>query len=133
MSPQGHYDLAKGLTALRRKGVLIMGSGNMVHNLRRIALPAGSTTGFNTRFGLDWALEANALMKSLIDSGQHDKLADYQSLGSAVRLAVPTPEHYLPLLYALALKEDADALSYFNDYALAGSLTMTSLIIDRSV
>ena len=67
----------------------------------------------------------------MIDGGQHDKLADYRSLGSAVQLAVPTPEHYLPMLYTLALKGDDDAITYFNDYALAGSLTMTSMIIDK--
>lgn len=131
LRPHEHYALAQELASLRRKGVLVFGSGNMVHNLRRIALPAGSTGGFNTHYGLDWALEANALMKSLIDGGQHDKLADYRSLGSAVQLAVPTPEHYLPMLYTLALKGDDDAITYFNDYALAGSLTMTSMIIDK--
>lgn len=132
LRPRDHYALAKELSALRRKGVLVVGSGNMVHNLRRIALPEGSPDGFNTRYGLDWALEANAVMKSLIDSGQYDKLADYKSLGTAVQLAVPTPEHYLPMLYALALKSDDDAISYFNDYPLAGSLTMTSMIIDKA-
>ena len=126
-----HYALAQALSSLRRKGVLVVGSGNMVHNLRRIALPPGSTEGFNTLYGLDWALEANALMKSLIDSGQHAKLADYRSLGSAVQLAVPTPEHYLPMLYSLALKSDDDAITYFNDYPMAGSLTMTSMVIDK--
>jgi 4,5-DOPA dioxygenase extradiol len=131
LRPHEHYALAQELVALRHKGVLVFGSGNMVHNLRRIALPPGSTAGFNTHYGLDWALEANALLKSLIDSGQHNKLANYHSLGSAVQLAVPTPEHYLPMLYALALKSDDDALTYFNDYALAGSLTMTSMIIDK--
>ncbi len=131
LRPQDHYALAKDLSALRRKGVLVVGSGNMVHNLRRIALPESSPDGFNTRYGLDWALEANAVMKSLIDSGQYDKLADYKSLGSAVQLAVPTPEHYLPMLYSLALKSDDDAITYFNDYPMAGSLTMTSMIIDK--
>ena len=132
LRPLDHYALAKELAALRRKGVLVVGSGNMVHNLRRISLPAGSPDGFNTRYGLDWALEANAMMKSLIDSGQHDKLADYRSLGTAVQLAVPTPEHYLPMLYTLALKSESDQISYFNDYAMAGSLTMTSMVIDSA-
>ncbi len=132
LRPQDHYALAKELSALRGKGVLVVGSGNMVHNLRRISLPAGSTEGFNTHYGLDWALEASALMKSLIEKGRHDQLADYRSLGSAVQLAVPTPEHYLPMLYTLALKGSDDAITYFNDYALAGSLTMTSMIIDKA-
>lgn len=129
LSPREHLALAGELAALRRRGVLIFGSGNMVHNLGRIALPAGATEGFNTRYGLDWALEARAIFKDLIDGGHFDRLADYASLGRAAQLAVPTPEHYLPMLYALGLKEDDDPITYFNDYALAGSLTMTSMVI----
>ncbi len=123
------YELAKELAPLRKQGVLILGSGNMVHNLRRAVLPGNSLSDFNTPFGLDWALEASALLKKLIDEDRHAELADYQSLGRAVQLAVPTPEHYLPMLYSLALKEKSDRITYFNDYPLAGSLTMTSLVI----
>ena len=128
-TPQAQYDLAKELAPLRHQGVLILGSGNIVHNLRRVVLRGNSLNDFNTPFGLDWALEASALFKQLIDEDRHAELADYQSLGSAVQLAVPTPEHYLPLLYALALKEAGESVTYFNDYPLAGSLTMTSLVI----
>ena len=124
---QFHYDLARELAPLRDKGVLILASGNIVHNLRRISLPKSGS--FNDRYGLPWALEASALVKSLIDTGAHDELIDYRSLGAAVQLAVPTPEHYLPLLYALALKDKEEAISYFNDEAVAGSLTMTSLVV----
>jgi 4,5-DOPA dioxygenase extradiol len=126
---QAQYELAKELAPLRRQGVLILGSGNIVHNLRRVVLRSNSLDAFNTPFGLDWALEASALFKRLIDEDRHAELADYQSLGSAVQLAVPTPEHYLPLLYVLALKEPGESITYFNDYPLAGSLTMTSLLI----
>ena len=126
---QAQYELAKELAPLRRQGVLILGSGNMVHNLRRVVLRGNSLDDFNTPYGLDWALEANALFKQLIDEERHAELADYPSLGKAVQLAVPTPEHYLPLLYALALKEKGESVTYFNDYPLAGSLTMTSLVI----
>jgi len=128
-TPQAQYDLAKELAPLRHQGVLILGSGNIVHNLRRVVLRGNSLNDFNTPFGLDWALEASALFKQLIDEDRHAELADYQSLGSAVQLAVPTPEHYLPLLYALALKEAGESVTYFNDYPLAGALTMTSLVI----
>ena len=123
------YELAKELAPLRKQGVLVLGSGNMVHNLRRVVLPGNSLSDFSTPFGLDWALEASALLKKLIDEDRHAELADYQSLGRAVQLAVPTPEHYLPMLYALALKEKDETVTYFNDYPLAGSLTMTSLVI----
>ena len=127
-----HYDLAKELAPLRRKGVLILGSGNMVHNLRRVALVSGTVEDFNRPYGFDWAIEANELFKKLIDENHHRELANYKSLGKAVQLAVPTPEHYLPMLYALGLKAEDDAITYFNDKPLAGSLTMTSLKIDRA-
>ena len=130
LAPQDHYALAQALAPLRRQGVLILGSGNMVHNLRRVVLVTGSLSDFNHPFGLDWALEARALLKSLIDQDRHAELANYAALGPSVQLAVPTPEHYLPLLYALALKRPDDTLSYFNDEAVAGSLTMTSLLLE---
>ncbi|MGB8647894.1 MAG: 4,5-DOPA dioxygenase extradiol [Anaerolineae bacterium] len=130
---QYHYDLAKELAPLREKGVLIVGSGNMVHNLGRVVLVTHTVSDFNIPFGLDWAIEANELFKKLIDANHHQALANYQALGRAVQLAVPTPEHYLPMLYALALKGEKDALSYFNDKPLAGSLTMTSLKIETAV
>ena len=122
-----HYELGRELAPLRDKGVLILASGNIVHNLGRIALPRNGD--FNSPFGLPWALEASELFKTLIDSDRHDELIDYHSLGEAVQLAVPTPEHYLPLLYALALKGEDESISLFNDEAVAGSLTMTSLVI----
>ena len=84
---------------------------------------------FNRPFGLDWAIEANDLFKKLIDENNHQALIDYRSLGPAVQLAVPTPEHYLPMLYALALKGEGESLTYFNDKPVGGSLTMTSLVI----
>ncbi len=129
---QYHYDLAKELAPLRRKGVLILGSGNMVHNLRLVRLVSGSVEDFNRPYGFDWALEADELFKKLINEEHHRELANYKSLGSAVQLAVPTPEHYLPMLYALGLKEERDDITYFNDKPLAGSLTMTSFKLDRA-
>lgn len=122
--PAYHYRLAQQLASLRRKGVLIVGSGNMVHNLGRLVVPNGD---FNRHYGLDWALEADAIFKKHINEGNHAPLFDYPQLGTAMRLAVPTPEHFLPLLYVLALQSKDDSLQYFNDYAVAGSLTMTSV------
>ncbi len=126
------YELARELAPLRKKGVLILGSGNMVHNLRRVVLKGNNLSDFNQPFGLDWAIEANELFKKLINENDHAKLIQYTALGPAVQLAVPTPEHYLPLLYALALKGEDESITYFNDQALAGSLTMTSLLIDKA-
>jgi 4,5-DOPA dioxygenase extradiol len=127
MTERHHYELGRELAPLREMGVLILASGNMVHNLGLMALPRNGD--FNVHFGLPWALEASECIMSLIDSDRHDELIDYHSLGSAVGLAVPTREHYLPLLYALALKEPTESISVFNDVAVAGSLTMTSLVI----
>jgi 4,5-DOPA dioxygenase extradiol len=124
-----HYKLAKELAPLRKQGVLIVGSGNIVHNLGLISFPGGSFRSFNVPYALDWAIEADKLFHKLIDENNHQELMNYKNLGRAVQLAVPTPEHYLPLLYALALKQENESITYFNDKPLAGSLTMTSLII----
>ena len=124
---QYHYDLAKELAFLRRRGVLIVGSGNMVHNLRLIHMK--SIEGFNEPYGYDWALEMNDVFKRKIRSADHQALIDYPSLSKAAKLAIPTPDHYIPLLYALSLQEKKDDIEFFNDQALAGSLTMTSVII----
>jgi 4,5-DOPA dioxygenase extradiol len=124
-----HYELAKELLPLRQKGVLIVGSGNIVHNLGRVVFGGSSMSEFNQPFGLPWALEAQALLRKLMDEDDHQALIDYHILGEAVNLAVPTPEHYLPMLYALALKQEGETLHYYNDVAVAGSLTMTSFII----
>jgi 4,5-DOPA dioxygenase extradiol len=127
-SPQYHYDLAAELSYLRSKGVLIIGSGNMVHNLRLVSWEKIDEPGF----GYDWALEANEKMKNLILSDNHKTLIDYKLQGSAFNLAIPTPDHFLPLLYILALKEKNEKPIIFNDYAVAGSLTMTSIKIDKA-
>jgi 4,5-DOPA dioxygenase extradiol len=122
---QYHYDLAKELYSLRKKGVLIIGSGNMVHNLRMISWQNMNNAGF----GYDWALTMNDKFKQIISSGDYTPLINYERLGAEARLAIPTPEHYLPLLYSLGLKGSKDEISFFNDKAVAGSLTMTSVKI----
>jgi len=126
-SPQYHYDLAKELSTLRNKGVLIVGSGNMVHNLRMVDWRRLNEVNYS----YDWAIEASEKMKTAILSDDHNKLINYQSQGKEFNLAIPTPEHYLPLLYALALKQENEMISLFNDKAVGGSLTMTSLKIDK--
>jgi 4,5-DOPA dioxygenase extradiol len=126
-SAQYHYDLARELSPLRKKGILIIGSGNMVHNLRLIDWDKMGAPGF----GYDWALEANEKMKRYILSNDHKSLINYREQGKAFDLSIPTPEHYLPLLYALALKEGNEKIEIFNDKPVMGSLTMTSLKIDH--
>ena len=126
-SPQYQYDLAKELTALRKKGVLILASGNMVHNLRMMQLPGGNFAAVNQKYGFDWTLEMNEIFKTKIANGDHQALIQYEKLSPAARLAIPTPDHYYPLLYALALQTKQDEPTFFNDKAIAGSLTMTSV------
>lgn len=116
-----HYELAKELQLLRKKGVLILGSGNMVHNLRMMSWAMINGGGY------DWALQMNDKFKSLILNNEHQPLMNYQSLGKEAMLAIPTPEHYLPLMYTLGLKNDNEEISLFNDKAVGGSLTMTSV------
>ncbi len=123
-SAQFHYDLAKELVSLRKRGVLIVGSGNMVHNLGLI-----TWEHFGSGYGYDWAIEANEKMKNFILTNNNQALINYESQGRAFDLAIPTPEHYLPLLCALALKDEDEKIILFNDKPVAGSLTMTSLKI----
>lgn len=120
-----HYELAKEISSLRQKGVLIIGSGNMVHNLRLVEWKK-----LNENYAYDWATEASEKMKSYILSGDHQKLIEFKSQGKAFDLAIPTPEHYLPLLYTLALKEENEKVTLFNDKYLGGSMSMTSLKIE---
>ena len=125
--PQYHYDLGRQLAALRKKGILIIGSGNIVHNLGLMDWKNIHTDNF----GFDWAVEANEKMKCFIKSGDHKQLINFKSQGKAFDKAIPSPEHYLPLLYTLALKGENEKVSIFNDKAVAGSLTMTSVKIDN--
>jgi len=120
---RGHLELGKQLLALRKRGILIIGSGNMVHNLGMVDWHKLNVMNY----AYDWALEANQLFKSHISNGDLNALADFQKLGKAVNLAIPTPEHFLPLLYVLGLKEKDEPIHFFNDKAVGGSLTMTSL------
>ncbi len=118
---QYHYDLSKQLLALRKKGVLIIGSGNMVHNLGLV--------NFQKPGGEDWAVELNELFKTKINSGDHHALIEYEKLHKSIKLAIPTPDHYYPLLYTLALQQKNEAIEVFNDKTMMGSLSMTSIKI----
>jgi 4,5-DOPA dioxygenase extradiol len=121
--PQYHYELAKELYELRKKGILIMGSGNMVHNLRMVAWDRLS----EPEYGYDWALELNAKFKKLIADGDHQSLVNFHTISPDIARAIPTSEHYLPLLYTLGLQGKNEGVNFFNDKAVGGSLTMTSV------
>ena len=116
-----HFELAKELEALRSKGVLILGSGNIVHNLRMVNWrdPDGH---------YDWAEEINQKFKDSILSNEFDKLINYEKFGSAAQLAVPTPDHYFPMIYIMGLKHKDEEIKFFNDKTVLGSVSMTSFI-----
>ncbi|RAW01119.1 4,5-DOPA-extradiol-dioxygenase [Pseudochryseolinea flava] len=122
---QYHYELTRELLSLRKKGVLIIGSGNMVHNLRMVAWDKLA----EPEYGYDWAIAANDQFKNLITKGDHRALIDYEKLGPDFRNAIPTAEHYIPLLYTLGLQTPKDKISFFNDKVVGGSLTMTSVML----
>jgi 4,5-DOPA dioxygenase extradiol len=119
-APASHYELGRELRGLRKKGVLILGSGNIVHSLREMVWE-------DTAY--DWALAFDAQMKKLILSCDHDSIIGYSKLGRSARLAVPTSEHFLPLLYVLGTQDESDAVSFFADKVTLGSMSMRSVRI----
>ncbi|XZF12750.1 4,5-DOPA dioxygenase extradiol [Chitinophagaceae bacterium MMS25-I14] len=120
-SPGYHYELAQQLSELRHKGVLILGSGNIVHNLRMV--------DFQNRMQYDWATEFDQQIKKYIDDRNHEAVINYDRLGNIARMAVPTNDHYLPLIYALALQDKKDSIHYFNEQMDAASISMRSVVI----
>ncbi len=122
---QYHYDLAKQIALLRKKGVLIIGSGNMVHNLRMIDWKKLR----EPEYGFVWAIEMNDIFKQKIENRDHKALIDYENLSKASKLAIPTPDHYYPMLYSLALQDNQEDTVFFNDKLVGGSLNMTSVKI----
>lgn len=124
-TPQQHYELAKKLATLRRNGVLIFCSGNIVHNLSKVAWDKLDSL----EYGHPWAKIANDTIREKIISGDIEALINYKKLGESVALAVPTPDHFLPLLYLMGVKEEGDSLEIFNDVLKLGSLSMLSVVI----
>lgn len=118
-SPLQHIELARQLSALRRQGVVIVGSGNIVHNLGLVQWRGGAHA---------WAVEFDARSKDLITSRDLSALANYQALGRHAQLSIPTPEHYLPMLYSLALVENTDEIAFFNESIDLGSVSMRSFM-----
>lgn len=122
---QYHFELSQKLKKLRHRGVLIIGSGNIVHNLRLV-----DWQNFDKdNHGHDWAIEARAILNKHILEGNFKALVEYEKLSTAIQMAIPTPDHYLPLIYTLGLKENNETVSLFNDKLVAGSLSMTSVKI----
>ena len=120
-SLQFHFDLGKELSSLRSKGVLIIGSGNVVHNLRQVRWQENAQP-------FDWAVEFDAIVKKCIEDNNAKPLLEYQKLGQIATLAHPTNEHYLPLLYILGLRDNSDQFQFFNDSIDMGSMSMRSVV-----
>jgi len=117
-----HYALGRELAPLRDRGVLVLGSGNIVHNLGLI--------DFRRAGGADWAVRFDAVVRERIRAGDRAALVRYEELGPEAALAVPTPEHFLPVLYVLALQQSGESARFFNTEALMSSISMTSVAID---
>jgi 4,5-DOPA dioxygenase extradiol len=117
-SPAAHYELGQALKPLRNRGILIVGSGNIVHNLMLVRWEGGA---------FDWAVEFDETIRQLIVAGDHRAVVEYDRLGQNARLAIPTNEHYLPLLYVLGLKDESDDLRFFAEGVTMGSLSMRSV------
>lgn len=120
-TPADHYALGQALAPLRDEGVLLMGSGNIVHNL--------SILDWQREGGYDWAVRIGLKMQQHIEAGTHAPLVDYPSLDPEIRMAVPTPEHYLPLLYILGAQQRGERVTMISDRLTLGSIAMTSVIV----
>lgn len=121
-TPQAHYELAKELAFLRREGVLILGSGNLVHNLRQVRWDSGDP--------YEWASEFDRQARLLMLEGNHAPLLKCEQLSREAKLAIPTREHFIPLLFALALQEPDEQITFYNEQIEMGSLAMRSLVIE---
>src|SRR6266478_5478948 len=117
---QFHYEIGKRLAPLRDEGVLVAGSGNVVHNLRLMERAGGAP--------FDWAVRFNEKTREALASRDHGALVDFEKLGESARLSVPTPEHYLPLLYVAALQGEDEPMSFVVDgYDLASVSMLTAV------
>ena len=121
LPPSAHYELGKRLAPLRDEGVLIAGSGNIVHNLEAFAWGRQQTTQF------DWAVRFEQRARDLMNAGDHAPLIDYEALGNDALLSVPTPEHYLPLLYVLGAQQAGDTVTYPVNGGDGGPISMLSV------
>ena len=123
MNPQFHYETGCRLQSLRDEGILIVGSGNLVHNLHAYAWGRDKMPPY------DWAVRFEETARNLITEGKDSSLVDYQRLGDDALLSVPTPDHYLPLLYILGLRREHETVSFPVEGFEGGSLSMLSVQI----
>ncbi|WP_294856117.1 4,5-DOPA dioxygenase extradiol [uncultured Oscillibacter sp.] len=120
LSPREHYQIGRELSALQKQGVLIFGSGNVVHNLARV--------NWGMDGGYPWAEEFDAYIKEHVMARQNENVINYQQAGASAAMSVPTPDHFSPLLYVLGASENAERVTVFNDACTLGALSMTSYL-----
>ena len=120
IEPQKHYEIAGQLKELREDGVLIVGSGNIVHNLRLARMDDSA---------YDWAVTFDQRVKNWIEQNDHDPIVHFEKGDQAAKLAINSAEHYIPLLYSLALRDETDSISFFADKVMGGAISMRSVKI----
>jgi 4,5-DOPA dioxygenase extradiol len=122
-TPDFHYEVGKLLRPLRDEGVLVIGSGNIIHNLHTYAWGRHEVEPF------DWAVRFERLARDLLTSGEDAPLVAYEQLGRDALLAAPTPDHYLPLIYIIGLRRESDRVSFPVEGFDGGSISMLSVQI----
>lgn len=120
--PETHFEIGRKLSALREQGVLILGSGNIVHNLSRL--------GWEMQSGYPWAVEFDGYIRKKAEAKQYDDILHYTNAGECSRYAFVTPEHFYPFLYVLGAAEAYNKLTVFNDACVMGSISMTSYLFE---
>ena len=125
LPPRAHYELGRALAPLREEGVLLLGSGNIVHNLRAMQADAGDSAP-------DWARGFNTVVRNAVLAGDHDTVIDYERQGPAARMSAPTPDHYLPLLYVLGAMVPGEAVSLPVEGFQLGTISMLSVQLGGS-
>jgi 4,5-DOPA dioxygenase extradiol len=120
-----HYDIGRRLAPLRDEGVLIVGSGNLVHNLHAYAWGRHAVEPF------DWAVRFEQNVRDVLASGDHKPLVDYETLGRDALLSIPTPDHYLPLLYVLGTRQEGEPVSFPVEGVDGGSISMLTVKAGR--
>ncbi len=120
IEPSAHYEIGRQLKELREEGVLIIGSGNIVHNLRMVRFDDSA---------FDWAVEFDQRIAKWIEQHDDDPIMHYEKGDQAAALAINTAEHYVPLLYSLALRDEDEPVSFFADKVMGGSISMRSVRI----
>jgi 4,5-DOPA dioxygenase extradiol len=123
--PSLHYEIGRRLAPLREEGVLIVGSGNLVHNLHTYAW------GRHMPDPYDWAVKFEQEARGLLLAGDHKPLVDYESLGRDALLSIPTPDHYLPLLYVIGTRQQGDAISFPVEGVDGGSISMLAVRVGQ--